>query len=101
MPPEAVLAVSILTVAAVQYLKWSNLIPDKRAPVVVAFLSFFGVAVWCVSFVDAFDRRLIFSLVAAGVNVTLNAAGVYGFARTEIAQNLTKATPPPSSKMED
>lgn len=101
MTPEAVLTVSAVIIALVQYLKWSNLIPDKRAPVVVAALAAFGVTVWVISFADELSRRMVFSLVAAWINVTLNAAGIYGFARTDIAQNLTKGTPPPSSKMEE
>lgn len=79
MNSESSIAISAAVVAFVQLLKWAGM-PGKVAPLLVIVLSAGGTwfYVWSMG---SFQRALGFDYFAAGVNVALAAAGVFGFTR--------------------
>lgn len=95
MSSEAILTVSALTVAICQYLKWSGFISDKRGPIAVLLIALFGVSLWIISFSDQWSRTMVFGLLAAWINVTLAAAGVYGFTRS-MPEAISSTSNPPT-----
>lgn len=95
MSSEAILTVSALVVAITQYVKWAGFISDKRGPIAVLLISLFGVSIWVISFADTWSRGMAFGLLVAWINVTLAAAGIYGFTRS-MPEAITTTSGPPA-----
>jgi hypothetical protein len=92
---EGTLAVAAATVALVQLCKWAGL-RDSWGPLLVILLSGLGVGVWLLSG-DSWPpaRTDIWPVVTGWINVTLSAAGTFGFTRAT-ASAVTRATAPPA-----
>lgn len=79
MNSEATITISGAVVALTQFVKWAGL-PDRWGPLAVLVLSALGVLTWAYS-VNTYVRADTFSYFAAWVNVTIGAAGIFGFTR--------------------
>lgn len=90
-----VLTISAAVVALVQLLKW-KLLPDEWGPVAVMIFAAAGVALWGYSKGPSWDRALMWEYFVGWINVSLAAAGIFGFTRASAA-TVTKMTPPPPS----
>jgi len=82
--------------ALTQILKWGNVVKDRRGPVAVLVLAFFGVAFWCWSAGD-FSRKAAFGYFAGWMAVASSAAGVFGFTRSGPEAVTATKTPPPGA----
>jgi hypothetical protein len=95
MNAEAILLVAGVVVGLTQYVKWAGL-ASRWAPFAVLLLSGIGVAIWAYSTLDAWDRRLAFSIFAGWASVVFAAAGVYGFVKetASTVMSVTKTVEP-------
>lgn len=93
MDSTATLAVSTAVITIVQLLKWKNTVPDRWAPIAVIVFAVFGVAVWGWS-EGTFERTKAFEYFAAVANVSVAAAGVFGFVRASQSTVMSMQAPP-------
>lgn len=94
MDGQAIITIAAAVVALTQLVKWGG-IPDKYGPVAVMLLSIIGVALWGWS-VGTFERAKAFEYFVGWINVTMSAAGVFGFTRAA-GEAVSSMSPPPHS----
>lgn len=75
------IVISAAVVALVQLVKWSNVIPDKFGPFAVLFFSAAGVALYGYSHEMPFAGTFVWEYFTGWINVSLAAAGIFGFTR--------------------
>lgn len=88
MPSETVIAVAGSVTALTQLFKFWG-VPDRYGPFVVLGLSLLAVVIWAASQPDPFDRLQLWQYFASVVNIMISAAGVYGFARATMGEQVT------------
>lgn len=94
MDGQATLTIAAAVVALTQFVKWAG-VPDKWGPISVMLVSLLGVALWGWS-VGIVERAQAFEYFVGWINVTLAAAGVFGFTRAG-GEAVSRMTPPPGS----
>ncbi len=80
---QAALTISAAVVALATLIRWAapgDSISGTRALLVVCGLSALGVALWVLSLPAPPSRQWMFGIFQAWISVSLQAAGVYGFA---------------------
>lgn len=86
---QAALTISAAVVALATLIRWgapADSLSGTRALVVVCALSALGVALWVFSLPQFPSREWTFGIFQAWISVSLQAAGVYGFATASTAK---------------